>query len=229
MHHKWKKIWKASPTPGLKAISYIKIVIKRWTDWKNARNSQKILGAPLHKKHYHIQKFLQKKWFLSVWNLYFLNPIPFYRLSLPVLCTILINFQIFPWVSSYLLCDLLSTFLFHCNSANRVENVCFLAILKENPIGSTILKMLDFWLFLKKNNMVIPIENVQLGSGLTFRVSGSGLTFRVRVPGSGSNPKPVRRWFWSLINPVPVLAHLKKSQMLGCTFSKKHHVSTWCV
>ena len=38
------------PTPpGLKAISYIKIVIKRWTNWKNARNSQKILGAPFIK------------------------------------------------------------------------------------------------------------------------------------------------------------------------------------
>ena len=44
-----EKIWRASPTPythGLNAISYIKIVIKRWTDWKNARNSQRILGVP---------------------------------------------------------------------------------------------------------------------------------------------------------------------------------------
>ena len=57
MHQKWKKIEGLHPLPtppGLKAISYIKIVIKQLTDWKNARNSQKKSGSPFHKKHYHI-------------------------------------------------------------------------------------------------------------------------------------------------------------------------------
>ena len=92
--------------------------------------------------------------------------------------------------------------------------------------------MCDFWLFLKKNDRVNPIENVKImryivsGFGFGFRVqkfsnrvSGSGSTFRVRVRVSGSKIFKPGFGFGSgfKIDTVTV----------GFFFSKQHEITTF--
>ena len=108
-HQKWEKKLKgftlSLPPPRLKAISYIKIVIKRWTDWKNARNSQKILGVPSIKRiityktsfrkrdsfQYGTCTFWTPSLFIDCHHLYyaqFWSIFRFFHESVPIFCVI---------------------------------------------------------------------------------------------------------------------------------------------
>ena len=121
------------PTPpGLKAISYIKIVTKRWTNWKNARNSQKILGVPSIKSiityktsfrkrdsfQYGTCTFWTPSLFIDCHYLYyaqFWSIFRFFHESVRIFCVIY-----------YQLSSFTVTVL-------TVLKMCILAIFKENP------------------------------------------------------------------------------------------------